>query len=133
MKKAELLKTDHQVQLNWLDNQMGKLINGGAASFLNADSAERAYIKMKKDSLILDEGDTEHFISIHLSKLGLSRLITALRVYKKRTFTERLQVEITRNNKAKLDQIVELSGKTKIEIINQLISNVDLKVFKEIK
>ena len=133
MKKAELLKTDHQVQLNWLDNQMAKLVNGGAASFLNADSAERAYIKMKKDSLILDEGDIEHFISIHLSKLGLSRLITALRVYKKRTFTGRLQVEITRNNKAKLDQIVELSGKTKIEIINQLISNVDLKVFTEIK
>ena len=133
MKKAELLRTDHLVQLNWLDNQMGKLINGGAISFLNAKVAEREYNKMKGESLILSDDDIEHFMSVHLSKVGISKLVTVLRVYKKRKFIDRLQVEITKSNKGKLDQLVKLSGKTKIEIINQLIVNADLEEFKKVK
>ena len=133
MKKAELLRTDHQVQLNWLDNQMGKLINGGTSAFLSPDVAGREYNKMKSESLIVGNDDIEHFMSVHLSKVGISKLVTALRVYKKRNFTDRLQVEITKSNKGKLDQLVKLSGKTKIEIINQLIVNADLEEFKKVK
>ena len=53
MKKAELLKTDHQVQLNWLENQITKIANDGAKSFSNADVAERAYNKIQRNSLIV--------------------------------------------------------------------------------
>jgi len=130
MKKAELLKTEHQVQLKWLDNQMAKIANNGAKSFSNADVAERAFKKMLNESLITSEDDIEHFISIHLSESGLKKLITTLRVYKKRNNSERLQVEITRSNKSKLNQIVKISGKTKIEIINLLIEDADLEEFE---
>ena len=133
MKKSELLTTEHSVQLNWLDNQMTKIANDGAKSFLNADAAERAYNKMKQESLIVADSDIQHFVSVHLSKIGTSKLITTMRVYKKRNFTDRLQVEITKGNKGKLDQLVKLSGKTKIEIINQLIVNADLEEFKKVK
>jgi hypothetical protein len=130
MKKSELLKTEHQVQLNWLENQIAKISHDGAKSFSNADVAERAYNKMLSESLITDESDIEHFVSIYLSDIGLKKLITTLRVYKKRNSSERLQVEITGSNKTHLDRIVEISGKTKIEIINQLIESVDLEVFE---
>jgi len=128
MKKAELLKTEHGVQLNWLDNQIA---NNGAKSFLNADVAERAYNKMLGASLITSESDIEHFVSTYLSESGLQKLITTLRVYKNRNNAERLQVEITRSNKTRLNQLVKLSGKTKIEIINYLIENANLEDFQK--
>lgn len=134
MKKAALLKTDHQVQLNWLDNQIAKIANDGAKSFTNVSVAERSYNKMRKESLITSNDDIEHFVSVYLSKIGLTRLITTLRVYKKRNNTERLQVEITKNNKNRLNQLVASSGKTKIEIINDLIEKAyfeELQKFKE--
>lgn len=130
MKKAELLKTEHQVQLNWLDNQMANIANDGAKAFSNVDVAERAYNKMKEDSLIVSDSDIEHFVSVHLSEIGLGKLVTTLRVYLKRNKTERLQVEITKSNKRLLDKLVEVSGKTKIEIINQLIREADVSEFK---
>jgi len=131
MKKAELLKTEHQVQLTWLDNQIASIANDGAKSFSNADVAERAYNKMLSESLITGENDIEHFVSTYLSGLGLNKLVTTLRVYKKRNNSERLQVEITRSNKSRLDQLVRVSGKTKIEIINYLIENADLDKFQK--
>lgn len=129
MTKSELLKTEHQVQLKWLDNQMAKIANDGAKAFSNVNVAERAYNKMKK-ALISKDSDIEHFVSVHLSEIGLKKLITTLRVYLKRNNTERLQVEITRSNKRLLDKLVEVSGKTKIEIINQLIANAVVSEFK---
>jgi len=131
MKKAELLKTDHQVQLTWLDNQIANIANDGAKSFSNADVAERAYNKMLSESLITSDSDIEHFVSTHLSESGLKKLVTTLRVYKKRNSSERLQVEISRSNKSRLNQFVRVSGKTKIEIINQLIENAELAEFQK--
>ena len=133
MKKAELLKTEHHVQINWLDNQIAKIANDGAKSFLNADVAERAYNKMINESLITSDNDVEHFVSTYLSEIGLTKLVTTLRVYKKRNSTERLQVEITTNNKSRLNQLVKISGKTKIEIINQLIAHADLDEFQKLE
>lgn len=130
MKKSELLKIEHQTQLKWLDNQMAKAANEGADSFSNVPVSERAYTKMKK-SLIVDNSDIEHFVSVHLSETGLRKLVTTLRVYLKRNNAQRLQVEITKTNKARLDQLVEMSGKTKIEIINLLIAKADLSEFKK--
>ena len=132
MKKAELLKTEHDVQLNWLDNQIANIANDGAKSFSNEDVAERAYNKMRSENLISSESDIEHFVSIYLSEIGLTKLVTTLRVYKKRNSAERLQVEITRGNKSHLNQLVKLSGKTKIEIINHLITNADLEEFQKL-
>lgn len=130
MKKSELLKTEHEVQLNWLDNQMSNIENDGAKSFSNADVAERSYNQMKKN-LIVSGNKIEHFVSVYLSEIGLTKLVTTLRVHKKRIFKDRLQVEITKSNKSRLDQLVKLSGKTKIEIINKLIESADLDLFNK--
>ena len=129
MKKSELLKTDHHIQLNWLDNQIGKTTDGKNDSFFDLPVAVRAYEKLKK-SLIPSEHEIEHFMDVQLSDNGLRRLVTAMRVYRKRCNAERLQVEITQLNKAKLDELVLLSGKTKIEIINLLISTANIQDFK---
>ena len=76
------------------------------------------------------DSDIEHFVSTQLSETGLRKLVTTLRVYLKRNSTERLQVEITKSNKQLLDKLVEVSGKTKIDIINQLIANAVVSEFK---
>ena len=131
MTKSELLKTDHHIQLNWLDNQIAKTTDGKNDSFFDLPVAVRAYEKLKK-SLIPSEHDIEHFMDVQLSDNGLRRLVTAMRVYRKRNNAERLQVEITHLNKAKLDELVLLSGKTKIEIINLLISTANIQDFKKL-
>ncbi len=131
MKKAELLKTEYQVQLKWLDNQVAKIANDGAKSFTNAGVAERTDVKLNKANIgLISNSDIEHFVSMYLSETGLKKLVTTLRVYLKRNKAERLQVEITKSNKRLLDKLVEVSGKTKIEIINQLISNAVVREFK---
>lgn len=129
MKKSELLKVEHQTQLKWLENQMGNIANEGAKSFLNVPASERAYNKMK-ESLIVDNSEIEHFVSVYLSEIGMKKLITTLRVYLKRNNAQRLQVEITTTNKAKLNKLVEISGKTKIQIINRLIAQAELSEFQ---
>jgi hypothetical protein len=129
MTKSELLKIEHEAQLKWLNNQMAKIANDGALSFLNVDVAERAYKKMNK-SLVIDDLEIEHFMAVHLSEVGIRKLVTTLRVYLKRNGTERLQVEITKSNKNLLDKLVKVSGKTKIEIINQLIENALISDFQ---
>lgn len=130
MKKAELLKVEHLTQLKWIENQMSNIANEGAVSFKNVPVSERAYHKMKK-SLIVGNSEIEHFVSIYLSEVGLRKLVTTLRVYLKRSQTQRLQVEITQTNKTRLDQLVKISGKTKIEIVNILIEKANLSEFKK--
>ena len=131
MKKIELLKTEHQVQHKWLDNQITKIANDGSKSFSNPDVAERAYNQMMRDSLIVSDDDIEHFVSVYLSEVGIRKLVTTLRVYRKRNNAETLQVEININTKRELDYLVKISGKTKVEIIKQLITNADLCEFQK--
>jgi len=126
MKKAELLETEHDVQLKWLDNQIAKIENGMSTSFLNVSVAVRAHERLK-ESLIPSHESIEDFMIDHLTEVGTKKLITTLRVYLKRNNAKRLQVEITRSNKAKLDQLVLSTGKTKVEIINFLISTTKLE------
>lgn len=131
MKKEELLKTEHDVQLKWLNNQISKIENDGALAFKNPKTGERSFNKLLKENMgIPANSDIEHFVSIHLSETGIRKLVTTLRVYLKRNGTERLQVELTKINKKHLDKLVEVSGQTKIEIINQLIGNALLADFQ---
>lgn len=131
MKKAELLKTEHDVQLKWLNNQIAKIANDGALAFKEPHIGERAFNRMLKDNMgVPSNSDIEHFVSIHLSETGIRKLVTTLRVYLKRSGAERLQVELTKSNKKLLDKLVDVSGKTKIEIINQLIGNALISDFQ---
>jgi hypothetical protein len=131
MKKAELLKTEHSVQLRWLSNQLDNISRDSRSFSSKNEVVERAFDKLNS-GLIIADADLEHFISIHLSKAGQQRLVTTLRVNKKRMGlgVERLQVDISSLNSHRLDQIVSHSGKTKIAIINDLISNADLSYFE---
>lgn len=129
MKRAELLKTLHQVQLNWIDNQVKKIAINGGEAFKNVEAAERAHEKLSL-SLVPDNSEIEHFVDVNLSRVGIQKLVTTLRVYNKRNGAERLQVEITKTNKAKLDSMVANSSLTKIQIINLLIESADINEFK---
>lgn len=132
MKNKELFQTEHQVQLTWLNNQIVKIANTDEKCFLNIDSAQRAYKKMQ-ENLIIGDSDIEHFMSVHLSEVGIKKLATTLRVHKARNGSNRLQVEITSSNKAKLDKLVKVSGKTKKEIINRLLISADINDFQTLK
>ncbi|QDO85188.1 hypothetical protein FM037_20545 [Shewanella psychropiezotolerans] len=129
MKKAELLKTEHMVQQIWLKNQMSKINFSTGKNFLNSDVALRAWDKL--GDLVLRDADLEHYISVHLSEQGLKKLVTTLRVHKKRNGKELLQVEITDASRRKLSLMIFKSGKTKIEIIDYLILNADLSEFEK--
>ena len=129
MKKAELLKTEHMVQQIWLKNQMSKINFSTGKNFLNSDVALRAWDKL--GDLVIRDADLEHYISVHLSEQGLKKLVTTLRVHKKRNGKELLQVEITDASRRKLSLMVFKSGKTKIEIIDYLILNADLSEFEK--
>ena len=126
IKKAELLKTEHEVQLNWITNQVAKIANRGADSFLNADVAERAFEKLNKN-LSPSDADIEHFVSVYLSKTGTDKLVITLRVYAKRSGGIKLQVELTPGNKRILDDLARKTGQTKIQIINDLIAATNLE------
>jgi hypothetical protein len=128
MKRDELLKTAYEVQFHWLSNQIIKLASDGHRSFLNADVAERAFTILNQE-LVIDDSDLEHFISVHLSKIGIQKLVTTLRVHEKRNSSIQLQVNISPSNKNLLDEVVKSSGKTKVEIINNLISQINSSDF----
>jgi len=130
MKKEELLKQDHATQEKWIDNQMLKIANDGAKSFSKVTSAERAYKNLKKD-LIIDKKDLEHFVSCHLSPIGMKKLITTLKVKISRSGDKKLQVELNSSTKSKLDRLVKNSIYTQRELITLLIMEADESKFKK--
>lgn len=129
MTKNELLKQDHITQIKWLDNQMRKIANSGAESFSNVEVAERAYRDLKKD-LITDDSDLEHFINCHLSPTGMRKLTTTLKVKISRSYNEKLQVELSKGIKSKLDDLVNNSSYTQREVITILIMEANESRFK---
>ena len=128
MKKADLLKTEHQTQLNWITNQVAKIATTGSGSFLNIDASERAFKKLT-ESLVYDDEEIEHFVSVHLSKAGINKLVSALRVYENRNGSIRVQVELTSKNKFILDNIMKSTGRTQKDVINSIIANAKLDEF----
>lgn len=126
MKKAnEILKKEHSKQLNWLDGQIKK---SAFAIFLNPKKAIDAYEALKAESLIITEDETEKFIARYLSEAGKKKLITTLRVAETRSKAgAKLQVNITEQNKAKLDYLANKTNLSKVEIINKLIEMSDIK------
>jgi macrodomain Ter protein organizer (MatP/YcbG family) len=131
---------NYEVVIKWFKNQ----IHSGKAEmiFLNDKSAIRSFEKLDKNLAVLDQdrADLDHFISIHLNKSGIIKLKTTIRIYKKRqaekniTSTSKLlQCTLYGQMSDKLDEIVKRSGKTKIQIINQLIRNADITDFIELE
>ncbi|MCL1056486.1 hypothetical protein L2729_00585 [Shewanella gelidimarina] len=107
MKKAELLKTEHSVQLRWLSNQLDNISRNNRSFSSKNEVVERAFDKLNS-GLIIADADLEHFIFIHLSKISQQRLVTTLRVNKKRMGlgVERLQVDLSSLNNGRLNQIL---------------------------
>jgi macrodomain Ter protein organizer (MatP/YcbG family) len=123
------LKENHNVQLKWLSNQFTKTdpITNKNDAFLNSDSASRAFLKLN-ENLIVSDSDVEHFVSVYLSKSGLTKLKTTLRIYKKRQLDKatsrpkrKLDVTLYAHTMDRLDHLANISGKTKIDVITQLI------------
>lgn len=127
IKADDLLKTDHTRQINWLENQIKK---NNTSIFLNAKRAEKAFDELRK-KLIPDDSEVEAYMKRYLSDTGKKKLVTTLRVALTRAKTEsRLQVDITSKNNSKLEYLKTQTNLTKQEIINKLIDNADLSIFK---
>ena len=129
-----MFSENYEVVFKWLENQ----IRSGKSEtiFLNSKSAERAFKKLNQNLAILDEDKSEldHFLSVHLNKPGTVKLKTTVRIFKKReaekaTSSQMLQCTLYAQSTAKLDELVKMSGKTKMEIINRLIISADLSEF----
>jgi hypothetical protein len=126
-KPTEILKTNHVAQSIWLDGQLRK---NNLSIFLNAKIAIAAYEKLNSDCMgLISDSDLEEFISSRLSKNGMKKLITTLRVAESRSKNGfALQASITQDNKNKLDYLASRTGMKKNDVINKLIELADLSV-----
>lgn len=136
-----MFSENYEVVLKWLENQIrsGK----SEAIFSNTKSAERAFKKietdLKKDLVVSNENrsDLDHFLSVHLNKSGIVKLKTTVRISKKREAeksqsSQLLQCTLYGSSNSKLNKLVEVSGKTKMEIINKLILGSDISEFTKL-
>lgn len=129
-----MFSENYEVVFKWLENQIR---SGKSESiFSNTKSAERAFKKLETDLIVSDENrsDLDHFLSVHLNKSGVVKLKTTVRIFKKREAEKSqslqlLQCTLYASSNTKLDKLVEVSGKTKMEIINQLILGSDISEF----
>lgn len=120
-KLPDILKTDHDRQFAWLENQI-KINNG--SSFLNPVISYKAFNDL--DDLFLDPLKLELFVSRYLSERGIKRLVTTLRVAntrRKNSYLKTLDVKLEPRNFSKLDKISKKTGLTKTELINMMIKN----------
>lgn len=131
-----MFSENYEVVFNWVENQIrfGK----SETIFLNTKSAERAFKKLNQNLAVLDEdrSDLDHFLSVHLKKSGTTKLKTTVRIFKKReaeksTNSTLLQCTLYASESAKLDGMAKSSGKTKIQIINELIRSANPADFKK--
>ena len=123
MKRAELLKTNHGAQLNWLKNQVLNITND-SKSFKSSDFGvvERAHAELLGDTGQPNDSDVEHFVSVYLSDVGMKRLVTTLRMHLKRSGEYKLQVQLDQATSARLHALVRHSGKTQVEVVHGLIN-----------
>ena len=120
------LQQNHTVQLNWLNKKINQLgsPNDKGDIFIKSKAAIGAYYAL---GLLPDDADVERFVSEHLTKSGLVKLKTTLRIYKKRQVDKtivnrkKLDVSIPESSMSKLNRLVKRTGKTKIELITDMI------------
>ena len=111
-------------QVLWLENQ---LKNYKEDSFSNFESAKYTFEQMGICA-ITPHQKIDGFRNDFVSDIGLKKLNTSLKIFKKRSADKRsrsqkLDVVLDLNTISKLDDLVAKSGLTKKEIIKQLIQN----------
>ncbi|WP_028865047.1 hypothetical protein [Psychromonas aquimarina] len=135
MEKTNSLNEYIDVQVTWVKNQIRKIEQtsvDSAGIFKTFSVAARAFEQLEKD-LIIGEPDFIHFRNTHLSKVGVSKLRTTLRVYKNRQKNGYdLQATISNTARKNLDSIVEQTNKSKTEVLNSLLICLDLKSYQDI-
>jgi len=118
--------TNYKAQLNWLRNQIKKENDDGI--FLNKKNASLDFVSLKNKPE--QEGRIRSFVENHLTEKGRKRLLNTIRVASNRANRAKeegfLQVPLTAKSKDKLEVLLKLSGFTKVELINKLITNASL-------
>ena len=120
-----VFKTNHTGQISWLDGQLRK---NNSSIFLNPARAEAAWAKLHKE-LVIDDREVEKFMARYLSKTGIQKLTTTLRVAETRAKKAgfKLQCNIEYANNQKLEKLMKATGLKKGEMIDLLIELADLK------
>lgn len=134
-KSTDILKTEHSKQLSWVRKQIE---NSNTSIFLNPLKAFQAFDALtdesKGGSLIVDDEIIEKYIFRYLSDSGKKKLITTLRVAetrKKKSGLTMLQVNLEPRNQQRLNELAELSGLTKTDLINKMIQCANWKKREE--
>ena len=129
-----MFSENYDVVIKWLENQI--LSGKSEKIFLNEKSAMRAFKKLDETLIVSDQdkSDLDHFIRVNLNKSGMVKLKTTVRIFKKRSAEKSmsstlLQCTLYGSESKKLDELVLLSGKTKIQIINELIRSANKSDF----
>lgn len=129
-----MFSENYDVVIKWLGNQ---ILSGKSDSIFSSEkSAIRSFKKLDENLIISDQdkSDLDHFIRVHLNKPGMVKLKTTVRIFKKRSAEKSmsstlLQCTLYGSESKKLDELVQLSGKTKIQIINELIRSANKSDF----
>jgi len=125
-----MFSENYDVVIKWLGNQ---ILSGKSDSIFSSEkSAMRSFKKLDENLIVSDQdkSDLDHFIHVHLNKSGMVKLKTTVRIFKKRSAEKSmsstlLQCTLYGYESRKLDELVQLSGKTKIQIINELIRSAN--------
>lgn len=134
--KSNSLDENIDVQISWVTNQIIKISKQAADSadiFKTFAVAVRAFGQLEKN-LIISESDFIHFRDTYLSKVGIAKLRTTLRVYKNRQNNTGYDLQVTISNyaKRKLQTIVDETKMSKTEVLNSLLICLDLKSYQAI-
>jgi len=112
---------NYDIQESWIRRQLDSFKD---ASFVDLELAKRE-IEEAGIVAFATPKDVDVFRSKHLSDIGMKRLSSALRTYKKRSIrrltTRRLDIDISLPAYLALEGLVRNQGVTKIELIERLV------------
>ena len=120
-KKTTTFEQHHDIQESWIRRQIDNLKND---SFIDLGLARKEIEEAGITAFATPE-DVDIFRNEHLSELGVKRLSSSLRTYKKRIArrltTRRLDLDISLPAYLALETLVREQGLTKMQLIERLV------------
>lgn len=120
-KTTNTFSDNYDIQESWINRQIDSFKDD---SFIDLELA-KSEIEEAGITAFATPKDVEAFRNKHLSKLGMERLSSALRTYKKRSArrltTRRLDIDIALPAYLALETLVREQGLTKIQLIERLV------------
>ncbi|WP_413694415.1 hypothetical protein [Psychromonas sp. KJ10-2] len=137
MAKTNSLNENIEHQISWVEKKINNVesLMDKDPIFYNFNSAVRCFNKLTEETPFIGEQDFIHFRDTYITKSGIRKLRTTLRVYKARQKDGYdLQVSVSKKARGRLEKVcVEAGNISKNELVDTLLSNLDIDTFNEIK